>query len=97
LAAFHTVCDDNPDASTTLDWPPRPNASAIDPATTRDDAGSTRLDYLGELGTDYWQLGRWWGDQVARKWEATVWGSRVRIRDEAERRTATGLRDRKGR
>jgi hypothetical protein len=74
-----------------------PVPHVVERFTLHDDAGSTRLDYLGELGTDYWQLGRWWGDQVARKWEATVWGSLVRIRDEAERRTATGRSDRKGR
>ena len=74
-----------------------PVPHVVERFTLHDDAGSTRLDYLGELGTDYWQLGRWWGDQVAREWEATVWGSLVRIRDEAERRTATGRRDRKGR
>jgi len=78
-----------------MDWD-RP-ASNLDLAfTLHDDAGSTRLDYLGELGTDFWQLGRWWGDQVTRKWEATVWGSLVSVRDEAERGTATGRRDRKG-
>lgn len=31
---------------------------------------------------------RWKGDQVARKWVATVRGSLTRIRDEAERRAA---------
>jgi hypothetical protein len=74
-----------------------PVPHVVERFTLHDDAGATRLDYLGELGTDFWQLGRWWGDQVARKWEATVWGSLVRVRDEAERRTATGRRDRKGR
>jgi hypothetical protein len=79
-----------------IDWD-RPASNLDLGFPLHDDAGSTRLDYLGELGTDFWQLGRWWGDQVARKWEATVWGSLVRVRDEAERGTATGRRDRKGR
>jgi hypothetical protein len=57
--------------------------------TLHDDAGSTRLDYTGELGTDFWQLGRWWGDRVAHKWEATVRDSLGRVRGEAERRAAT--------
>jgi hypothetical protein len=57
--------------------------------TLHDDAGSTRLDYTGELGTDFWQLGRWWGDRVAHKWEATVRDSLGRVRAEAERRAAT--------
>jgi hypothetical protein len=66
-----------------------PVPHVVEQFTLHDDAGSTRLDYMGELGTDFWQLGRWWGDTVARKWEATVEGSLVRIRDEAERRAAT--------
>jgi hypothetical protein len=74
-----------------------PVPHVVERFTLHDDAGSTRLDYLGELGTDFWQLGGWWGDQVARKWEATVWGSLVRVRDEAERRTATRRRDREQR
>jgi hypothetical protein len=70
-----------------------PVPHVVERFTLHDDAGATRLDYLGELGTDFWQPGGWWGDQVARKWEATVWGSLVRVRDEAERRAATGRRD----
>jgi hypothetical protein len=59
-----------------------------------DDAGTTRLDYRGELGTDFWRLGSWWGDTVARKWEATVTASLARVRDEAERQAATSRRRR---
>ena len=33
--------------------------------------GTTQLEYSGELGTDFWGPGRWWGDQVAQKWEVT--------------------------
>jgi hypothetical protein len=44
-----------------------PVPHVVERLTLHDDARSTRLDYRGELGTDYWQLGRWWGDQVARK------------------------------
>jgi hypothetical protein len=32
------------------------------------DAG-TELTWSGELGTDFWQLGRWWGSKVAAIWE----------------------------
>jgi len=46
----------------------------------------TRLEYTGELGTDFWALGRLWGRQVAHSWEATVAGSLASIRAEAERR-----------
>ena len=47
----------------------------------------TSLEYVGELGADLWAAGRWWGEQVARKWEATVRSSFTSIRAEAERRT----------
>jgi hypothetical protein len=66
-----------------------PVPHVVERFTLHDDAGATRLDYRGELGTDFWQLGGWWGNRVAGKWEATVWGSLVRVRDEAERRAAT--------
>jgi hypothetical protein len=54
--------------------------------TLDDDNGGTRLDYTGELGTDLWGLGRWWGNRVATTWEATVRSSLKRLRLEAERR-----------
>jgi hypothetical protein len=46
----------------------------------------TELEYVGELGVDFWALGRWWGKQVARKWEAAVADSLASITTEAERR-----------
>ena len=46
----------------------------------------TELDYAGELGTALWALGRWWGDAVAKRWEATVQHSLDAIKNEAERR-----------
>lgn len=51
--------------------------------------GATRLSYTGKLGADFWRVGRWWGDLVARKWEKTVRASFEGIRQEAERRHAT--------
>jgi hypothetical protein len=74
-----------------------PVPHVVERFTLDDDTGSTRLTYEGELGTDFWQLGRWWGDQVARTWVATVRGSLTRIRDEAERRAAANLRHREQR
>jgi hypothetical protein len=47
----------------------------------------TRLDYDGELGTDLWRLGQWWGDIVAERWEAAVAASFETIKAESERRT----------
>jgi hypothetical protein len=77
--------------------PIHPHTSGVERQTGAAILGLRVTGAQAELGTDFWQLGRWWGDQVARKWEATVWGSLVRVRDEAERGTATGRRDRKGR
>lgn len=54
----------------------------------RERAGSTELEYSGELGTDLWTLGRWWGRLVARTWEDTVRASLDALTAEAERRTA---------
>src|SRR5206468_10140958 len=50
----------------------------------------TQLRYSGELGTDLWQFGRWWGDRVATPWERAVQQSLRTIRQEAERRAARG-------
>jgi hypothetical protein len=50
--------------------------------------GATELEYRGELGVDLWELGRWWGDRVARKWEAAVRASLAGAKAEAERGAA---------
>jgi hypothetical protein len=52
--------------------------------------GVTRLDYSGELGTDFGIAGQWWADRVAAAWEAAVRSSFAGIRTEAERRAAPG-------
>jgi hypothetical protein len=46
----------------------------------------TALRYAGELGTDFWGLGRAWGNSVAKVWEAAVQQSLDSISTEAERR-----------
>lgn len=46
----------------------------------------TQLEYRGELGTDLWAVGAWWGNRVAAKWEAVVEESLAAIKAEAERR-----------
>jgi Polyketide cyclase / dehydrase and lipid transport len=46
----------------------------------------TELEYTGEMGTDLWAVGRWWGRAVAGHWERTVEQSLDGIRVEAERR-----------
>ena len=48
----------------------------------------TRLEYSGELGTDGWALGAWWGQLVARRWEAAVEATFAAVHAEAERRAA---------
>ena len=50
--------------------------------------GATQLTWLGELGTDFWALGSWWGGRVARQWERAVRRSLATITAEAERRAA---------
>lgn len=52
-----------------------------------DNDGDSHLAYDGEIGADLWQLGQWWTNVVARKWEATVAGSLASIKTEAERRS----------
>lgn len=49
-------------------------------------ASGTRLVYEGQLGTDLWRLGQWWGAAVAARWEATVAASLAAVKEEAERR-----------
>lgn len=48
--------------------------------------GVTRLAYDGELGTDLWAPGSWWGRVVATTWQRTVAASLAVIKAEAERR-----------
>jgi Polyketide cyclase / dehydrase and lipid transport len=48
----------------------------------------TAFEYRGELGTDLWMLGAWWGDAVAPSWERTVAKTLDGVRAEAERRAA---------
>jgi hypothetical protein len=55
------------------------------------DGGATELAYDGELGTDLWALGAWWGALVARRWVRTVDASLAALRSSTEaaaRRTA---------
>ena len=49
------------------------------------DAGS-ELRWHGELGTDLWAIGEWWGGKVALAWTRAVRASLHEIAAEAERR-----------
>jgi len=51
---------------------------------------TTDFEYRGELSTDLWSVGAWWGRVVARRWETAVSGSIESIRVEAERRARAG-------
>ena len=57
-----------------------------------DASSHTRVTYTGELGTDLWALGAWWGDQVAAAWEQAVVVSLAAAKTEAERRARAGTR-----
>jgi hypothetical protein len=54
----------------------------------------THFTYRGELSTDFWVVGQWWGALVARVWERTVEASIESIAEEAERRSAVSHRRR---
>ena len=53
-----------------------------------EEPAGTRLRWQGELGTDFWAAGEWWGDRVARHWERAVRRSLDAITIEAERLAA---------
>ena len=46
----------------------------------------TELHWQGELGTDLWAIGQWWGGRVARTWTHAVRMSLHELAAEAERR-----------
>ena len=50
--------------------------------------GGTKLTWEGELGTDFWALGAWWGSRVALAWEKAVRSSLDAVVAEAERRAS---------
>lgn len=63
-----------------------PVPHVVEQFVLRESGGGTVLEYTGDLGTDLWQLGQWWGDVVADKWERVVAASFDTIKAEAERR-----------
>jgi hypothetical protein len=54
--------------------------------------GGTEFRWQGELGTDGWRLGEWWGRTVARAWTRAVEESLREIAAEAERRSSRSRR-----
>ena len=65
---------------------PAPHITEEFMLTEQDD--TTRLEYSGELGTDFATAGQWWADRVAAAWEAAVRSSFATIKTEAERRAS---------
>ena len=53
----------------------------------------TELRWEGELGTDGWAIGEWWGNRVARVWTRVVGASLQQVATEAERRARVSARD----
>jgi hypothetical protein len=53
------------------------------------DEDGTLFTWRGELGTDGWVIGAWWGDRVARAWTRAVQASLPAIQAEAERRATS--------
>jgi Polyketide cyclase / dehydrase and lipid transport len=56
------------------------------------DDGGSELRWQGELGSDLWALGEWWGSRVASNWTRVVWTSIGEIATEAERRARSSHR-----
>jgi hypothetical protein len=54
----------------------------------QDTENGSRLTWEGELGTDFWRLGSWWGRRVALQWESAVRRSVAAVKIEAERRAS---------
>lgn len=63
-----------------------PVPSVTETFALADAGGKTEFTYTGELGTDLWRVGQWWGRSVAAHWERAVQLSITSIKAEAERR-----------
>lgn len=86
---LETVCFQRPDrVGFRLVRGPVPHLSESFVLRKTDDG--TELTWEGELGADFWAVGRWWGGRVARAWAHAVHASFESIAAEAERRAARG-------
>jgi hypothetical protein len=66
-----------------------PVPHAVEAFVLHEEAGSTRLEYRGELGVDFWWLGRLAGRLwVVPAWEKAVRSSIEHIKGQAEQRAA---------
>jgi Polyketide cyclase / dehydrase and lipid transport len=62
-----------------------PVPHVVEKLTLTDTEAGCRLDYDGEMGTDFGALGAWWGRIVARRWQAAVAASMTSVQAEAQR------------
>lgn len=77
-----------------FEWPERihfrvvrgPVPHVVQSFVLTDTGRGTRLRWQGELGSDFWAAGIWWGKRVGRQWERAVRSSMRAVIDEAERR-----------
>ena len=46
----------------------------------------THFTYSGDIGADFWGVGKWWSNRVAPRWEQAVAASLADVTTEAERR-----------
>jgi hypothetical protein len=67
-----------------------PVPHVVEQFTLTERPDGTRLEYCGELGTDGWAIGGWWGRVVGNKWQAAVAVTLASVKTEAERRAARG-------
>ncbi len=67
-----------------------PVPHVVESFVLHEDPPGTRLRWEGELGTDFWAAGEWWGCRVARQWERAVSRSVAAVTAEAERLAARG-------
>ncbi len=65
---------------------PVPLVTEIFTFTAGNAGATTDFVYRGELATDLWSPGAWWGRIVAKRWVAAVSDSMQSIQTEAERR-----------
>jgi hypothetical protein len=64
-----------------------PVPQVIETFELRSVGDGTEFVYSGELGTDLWGAGSWWGDRVAARWERAVEQSIASVKTESERRS----------
>jgi hypothetical protein len=67
-----------------------PVAHVVEEFTLTERPGGTRLEYRGELGTDGWAIGGWWGRVVGNQWQVAVAATLDSVKTEAERRASRG-------